>query len=73
MLHIEGVTDDDVSIPKPSSLEKISRSKKFNKAIPVLIDIQISSYRKRINITIDEKLLNRIDQIAVACHLCLQR
>ncbi len=64
LLHIEGMLEDDEPIPEASSLEDISRRKEFKGAIPVLIDVPLSRYCKRINITIDERLLRRIDQVA---------
>jgi Uncharacterized conserved protein len=64
VLHVEGMLEDDEPVPEPSSLEEICRRKEFKGAIPVLIDVPLSRYCKRINITIDERLLKRIDQVA---------
>lgn len=58
--HIDGLTTDKENIPSPSTLDEIK--KKYPKAEAFLIISALTpTYAKRINITIDEKLLRKLD------------
>jgi len=69
--HAEGMLEDDLKLPKPSSFEKIRKDKDgfwandLSEAeivrIPILIDIVAP---KRVNISLNASLLNAIDQAA---------
>lgn len=65
-LHLEGMLKDGEDIPDPSGLDAIRKRKEFKGATPVLIDLSIVRKNRRINITIDEGLLNKVDAAAAA-------
>ncbi len=59
--HIDGMLADGEEIPHPTSLDKIKA--KFKKAEAFLIvPTKIATKAARINITIDEKLLRKLDK-----------
>ncbi len=60
-LHVEGMLQDGESIPEPSSLEDIDTGG----AVPMLVPLASSRGRVvRLNITMDENLLEEIDSAA---------
>ena len=59
--HIDSMIEDKEEIPNPSSLDVIK--KKYKKAIIFLtIPAKIPSKAARINITVDEKFLRKLDK-----------
>ncbi len=59
--HIDGMLADGEEIPHPTSLDKIKA--KFKKAEAFLIvPTKIATKAARINITVDEKLLRKLDK-----------
>jgi predicted RNase H-like HicB family nuclease len=59
--HIDGMLADGEEIPHPTNLDKIKA--KFKKAEAFLIvPTKISTKAARINITVDEKLLRKLDK-----------
>ena len=59
--HIDGMLHDKEELPSPSILDKIKL--KYKKAeIFLIVSAQIPSKAARINITIDEKLLRKLDK-----------
>ena len=63
-LHIEGMHEDGEIIPEPSGLSDIRNLKASARAVPILIDMTVSRRHRRINITMDEGLLERVDDLA---------
>lgn len=65
IFHIEGMQKSGEKIPKPTSLEKITKDLKNRTAIPALVKIILPTGRiKRLNISMDAGLLTEIDHAA---------
>ena len=67
LTHIEGLLLDNDPIPSPSSMEELLKRNNDTSAIwgVVSIDLnKLSERTKRVNITITEKLLSKIDAYA---------
>lgn len=63
--HIEGMTEDGDSIPLPSSLESIMRDADNRDGVAILVDgPQNLSKSVRVNVSLPEDLLARIDSFA---------
>ncbi|MBW2699765.1 MAG: type II toxin-antitoxin system HicB family antitoxin [Deltaproteobacteria bacterium] len=65
-LHTKGMLEDGEAMPTPSVLEKIQTRAEAKDTVPVLIEVSIAHKNKRINITMDERLLKRVDSFAAA-------
>ncbi len=68
LTHIEGLLMDDESIPVPSAIEALKDSYKNPDYVWMLCDVdmgKLSENVKRINITIPENLLYKIDAFVV--------
>jgi predicted RNase H-like HicB family nuclease len=63
-LHIEGILEDAEALPEPKDFSVIRKQSATKGAIPVLIDVLIPRRSKRINITMDEGLLEKVDEVA---------
>ena len=62
-MHIEGMIEDNEKIPKPSTLEKIIKEDEAE--IRILIEVNvITKNKKRIDITLDENLINMMDVVS---------
>ena len=62
-LHIEGMIEDGDAIPEPSSLEAVMSDPDSHGAVAVLVDGPApASKAVRVNITIEDRLLQEIDQ-----------
>lgn len=69
LAHIELMLEDRESIPKPSSLDEIMKLPDAKDCIPLIIAIVMPTGKaQRINITIDQALLNAIDIAASNQH-----
>jgi len=62
--HVEGMLADGDAVPVPSGLEDIQKLPEFKGTVPVLIDVPIVRRKRRINITMDEGLLEKVDEVA---------
>jgi predicted RNase H-like HicB family nuclease len=64
--HIEGMIEDGDEIPSSTSLDHISKSKDYKDAVAVLVikAPEDLSHAVRINITIPDQMLKRIDRHA---------
>jgi predicted RNase H-like HicB family nuclease len=64
--HIEGMQEDGEEIPNPSSLDMIAMSEDYNDAAAVLVikAPETASPSVRINVTIPDLMLKRIDRYA---------
>lgn len=65
-LHVEGMLEDGDSIPEPSGIEAVRDMPGSTGAVPVLLDVKVTRKNRRINITIDEGLLQKVDAVAAA-------
>lgn len=67
-LHIEGMIEDGEALPKPSSLDKIVKSKDYADAVAVMVVKvpELNEATVRVNITLPQKTLANIDRKAAA-------
>ena len=68
-VHFEG---EDLPIPKPSAPEKWAKDKRYQSGYWMLIDIdlsKVSSKAIRVNISLPEDLVQRIDDYAKSRHM----
>jgi predicted RNase H-like HicB family nuclease len=64
-LHIAGMLEDGDDIPKPTALEDIRVDPDVHEAARVLVPVTIPSTRAiRVNVTLPEDLVERIDKVA---------
>ncbi len=65
-LHIKGMMEDGEDIPEPSKLEDIMDDPDYSDAAAILIvSVPESKYRSvRVNITVPEDMLRKIDAVA---------
>lgn len=65
--HIEGLLIDQEPIPSPVSIEKHRENPDFLDGVWALVDVdlsKISGKTRRVNITVPERILSRIDDFA---------
>jgi len=65
-LHVKGLLEDGESIPAPSKLEDIMDDPEYSDAVAILV-VTVSEAKPRsvrVNITVPEDMLRRIDNIA---------
>lgn len=65
-LHIKGMLEDGENIPTPSNLEDIMADPDYSDAVAILV-VTVSEERPRsvrVNITVPEDMLRKIDAIA---------
>lgn len=68
--HLDGMLEDEDPIPEPSSLNDIyPLVKKKRAVVATLIEVRVPSVAKRINVTVDETLLDKIDEAAERRHM----
>ena len=60
-LHVEGMLEDQESIPEPATLDDIMTKRDFRDGVALIVDVSVPARVKRINITMDEALLREID------------
>jgi len=65
-LHVEGMLEDGEDIPDPSGLDVVKKLPEYTGAVPVIVDVPVVRRNKRVNITMDEGLLKKIDELASA-------
>jgi predicted RNase H-like HicB family nuclease len=65
-LHVHGMAQDGEALPEPSSLQDIMRDPENREAVAVLVPVEAPSRAVRINVTIAEDALKRIDAYAAA-------
>jgi predicted RNase H-like HicB family nuclease len=64
-LHIKGMLQDGEEIPAPSTLDTVAEDEHNRDAVPTLVTVpEAKSRAVRINITIDESLLDKLDKAA---------
>ncbi|MCA9470996.1 MAG: type II toxin-antitoxin system HicB family antitoxin [Nitrospirales bacterium] len=65
-LHVEGLQEDGIAIPRPSSLEVIMKSPDFANGVAFLVSLQQPDRTVRVNLTMTERELPAIDAAAAA-------
>lgn len=66
-LHLDGLTEDGEAVPAPSSLDVIMADRENREAVAMLVQAPEGAVKVvRVNITIPEPDLRRIDQFAEA-------
>lgn len=66
-LHLEQMVQDGEAIPSPKSVEHHRKNRDFAGAIFALVTVDPANLRvkvKRINITLPERILDRVDRVA---------
>jgi predicted RNase H-like HicB family nuclease len=69
LCHIEGLLIDEEVIPKPSSIEKYWDNPDYQDGALMLVEIdpsEVSGEIKRINLTMPERVLARLDKYVAA-------
>ncbi|MDM9628937.1 type II toxin-antitoxin system HicB family antitoxin [Rhizobium sp. S152] len=68
--HVEGLIEDGETLPQPSSLETVMANPENKDGVAVLVSLKAASSRAvRINVTLPEDVLARIDAVAAAAGL----
>ena len=65
-LHVKGLLEDGEDIPSPSKLEDIMENPEYSDSVAILV-VSVSEAKPRsvrVNITVPEDMLRRIDDIA---------
>lgn len=62
--HIEFMLEDSERLPAPTSLEEIMILAENRDAVGILVDVNLPSAIRRINITVREEVLSEIDRYA---------
>ncbi|MDK9720535.1 MAG: type II toxin-antitoxin system HicB family antitoxin [Rhodospirillales bacterium] len=62
--HLAVMAADGDKIPAPDSLDQIERDPELDIVLAVLIEVVIPGPVKRINVTMDESLIEEIDAVA---------
>jgi len=64
LLHVEGMTEDGVSIPEPSNLDEVLTDPHYADTAAVLVDVPTRRLRSvRVNISVPEDILEAIDRV----------
>jgi predicted RNase H-like HicB family nuclease len=64
-LHVEGMVEDGDAIPEPSSLESVMANPDNRDGVAILVTLKSQTAKAvRINITLPEDVLERIDRFA---------
>ena len=67
LLHLEGLLDDNQSIPEPSSIERLRRKREYRNWTWAVVDVdmsQLGGKAARINITLPRRILRAVDDCA---------
>lgn len=66
-LHVEGMIDDGDAVPEPSSLEDVMADPDNRNAVAILVTLKATAAKAvRINVSLPEDILERIDAFAAA-------
>ncbi len=63
-LHINGMIDDNDPLPEPSKLEDIPHDPDIDEVSRAYIKVETSEKKVRINIMLDERLIEAIDKVS---------
>ncbi|MET3581212.1 putative RNase H-like HicB family nuclease [Mesorhizobium robiniae] len=65
--HIEGLVEDGEAIPEPSSLEEVMANANNRDGVAILVAVKTGAKKVvRVNVTLPEDVLSRIDAFAEA-------
>ncbi|MEO8558017.1 MAG: type II toxin-antitoxin system HicB family antitoxin [Rhodospirillales bacterium] len=64
--HLEGMVEDGEALPEPCPLADLPRDKKIREAAVSLVTVSVPGKAVRVQVTIDEGLLQEIDRAASA-------
>jgi len=65
--HIEGLTEDGEAVPEPSSLEQVMADQENRDGVAILVAVKSDVAKAvRVNVTLPEDILERIDRFAEA-------
>jgi predicted RNase H-like HicB family nuclease len=65
--HVEGMIEDGETIPEPSTLESVMADMENRGAVAILVTLKVPAGKAvRINVTLPEDVLERIDAFAAA-------
>lgn len=62
--HIALMVQDDDPLPKPTSIEAVSADPEVRMIAVTMVGVTVPGRAKRVNVTLDEALLNEIDSVA---------
>jgi predicted RNase H-like HicB family nuclease len=62
--HVALMLEDGLELPKPSALEAIAAGKEASTVAVTLVPVVLPGRARRVNVTLDEALLEEIDQIS---------
>ncbi len=68
-LHIEGLVEEGLSIPEPTSIDRLRKNADYAGGIWAVVEIDPANLRtksKRVNITLPERVLESIDRFAAS-------
>lgn len=66
-LHIEGISEDGEAIPEPSTLDEVMSDPNNRTGVAILVSVKAEQPKAvRVNITLPEDVLERIDRYAEA-------
>ncbi len=68
-LHIAGMVEDGETIPEPSLLDDVEKEVRETQAIPFMVSVEAPDATVRVNITVRESQLEKIDRLAEAAGL----
>lgn len=75
--HVEGMVEDDDRIPRARTLNELRRDKNFRAdakgAVIVAVPLELPGKSVRLNISLDERLVDEIDRAAAAAGLTRSR
>ena len=64
LLHLEGLLEDGMALPKPSTIERLRRKREFRGWTWAVVDVDLSQLgdkATRINITLPRRILRAVD------------
>jgi predicted RNase H-like HicB family nuclease len=64
--HIEGMVKDGDDLPAPTPLDSVQTDPEYPEIARMLVEVDIPGKVQRINVTMEESLLARIDRAAAA-------
>ena len=62
--HVALMIADGDALPKPTSLEDVAAEKEASTVVVTLVPVVLPGRARRVNVTLDEALLEEIDQIS---------
>lgn len=65
-MHINGLVEDGDPLPTPSTLDTLEEDADVNEAARLLVGVDVPGRAQRLNISLEESLVARIDSAAAA-------